>query len=216
MRTVSDIYAAYRIMPNLQMHQLRVAAVARTICKAISVPVDEESVTLATLFHDMGNIIKFNLPLFPEFVEPQGLDYWQGVRQEYIDKYGLKQHVANHAIAVELKLSKKVVALIDGIDFSAVEHTRDQGFFEQKICEYSDLRVAPFGITSMQGRIDDIEVRYRKNVARTWEEDRTVALTAAAKEIERQIFKHCSIKPEDITDESSAPLIPELQNYPVA
>ena len=48
-------------MPNLAMHQLRVAGVAMQICESLDTNIDTNSVVKACLLHDMGNIIKFNL-----------------------------------------------------------------------------------------------------------------------------------------------------------
>jgi hypothetical protein len=216
MKTVQDVYSEYNIMPNLQLHQLRVAAVGKTICDNFSGEIDKQTVLLACLFHDMGNIIKFDLSVFPEFLKPQGLAHWQEVQNEYFNKYGKEQHAANHAIAVELKLPEKVIECINDVDFSKIETTRDSGSMEKKVCEYSDLRVAPHGIRPMHDRISDIEERYRRRIQKTEMVDRIIPLTAAAEEVERQIFERCSIKPEDINDGSLAPLIEELRNYRVA
>ncbi len=60
MKNASEIYAEYRLMPNLKQHQFRVAAVAEIICKNLSEVVDKDNIILACLYHDMGNIIKFD------------------------------------------------------------------------------------------------------------------------------------------------------------
>ena len=73
MRDVQEIYDAYRIMPSLQLHQLRVGAAGKLIAEHFSDSLDERSVVLACLFHDMGNIIKSDLVTFPDFVEPGGV-----------------------------------------------------------------------------------------------------------------------------------------------
>ena len=82
MRTPREIYAEFKIMPNLQLHQLRVAAVGKLISEHFTVPVNVRDVVLACLFHDMGNILKFDLTQFPEFREPQGILYWEEVKKE--------------------------------------------------------------------------------------------------------------------------------------
>ena len=87
MRTITDIYTEYRIPPALQLHQFRVTGVALQIIGSIDVAVDADSIIVACLLHDMGNIIKFNLDYFPEFLEPEGLEYWQYVQNEFIEKY---------------------------------------------------------------------------------------------------------------------------------
>src|SRR3954452_25294278 len=98
MKKVSEIYSEYKIMPALQQHQLRVAAVAAMICDSLP-GTDKETVVIACLFHDMGNIIKSDLSYFPEFVQPEGLEYWEKVKQEYIQKYGSDENAATKEIA---------------------------------------------------------------------------------------------------------------------
>ena len=113
MRTPRELYAQYRIMPKLQLHQLRVTAVAQTICKVFAERVDERTVVTACLFHDMGNIIKFDLTKFPDFLEPEGLEHWSQVKKEFEEKYGFDQHAATLMIARELGLSVPVLECID-------------------------------------------------------------------------------------------------------
>ena len=67
--TILEIYEKYKIMPQLQEHQLRVASVAKTICDHLLVPVHTDHVVSVCLLHDMGNILKFDLQKFPQFGE---------------------------------------------------------------------------------------------------------------------------------------------------
>ena len=81
-------------MPNLQEHMLRVAAVASLVCDNFNEPLPKDDIITACLLHDMGNIIKSDLQYFPEFIKPEGLDYWQKVKDEYIEKYSRDEHKA--------------------------------------------------------------------------------------------------------------------------
>src|SRR3989344_4139901 len=155
MRTLRQIYTEYKIMPSLQLHQLRVASVAKLICGSFTKPVNEKEVVLACLFHDMGNILKFDLTVFPEFVEPEGLKYWQKVQEEYRAKYGSDQHEASLKIARGLGLSDAVLLCIDSVAFSKAERTFAEGSWEQKICEYADTRVSPSGVLSLRDRLEE-------------------------------------------------------------
>jgi 5'-deoxynucleotidase YfbR-like HD superfamily hydrolase len=213
MRTAQDIYESYRIFPALQMHQLRVAAVGKTICDALLEDVDTSSVILACLFHDMGNIIKSDFTAFPEFCEPEGIAHWELVKKEFIETYGPDEHKATLIIAREIGLPEDVIEHIDGIGFSKLERTRDDDSFESKIVEYADTRVAPHGVVSQEGRMYDARERY-KHVPR--EVDRFDELFAAAREIERQIFGATAMSPEDITEASIQPLIDKLRSTEVA
>ncbi|HTR18722.1 MAG TPA: HD domain-containing protein [Candidatus Paceibacterota bacterium] len=216
MRTAQEIYAAYRIMSSLQLHQLRVAAVGKTICDRFSGVLDTRNVVLACLFHDMGNLIKSDLVTFPEFLEPEGYDYWKKVKDEFEAKYGKNEHHATIEIAGELALPKRAIELIDGVGFSKLETARDSDSYEQKIVEYADLRVGPYGILSMDDRIAESAKRYvGKHPDMPRSPERFAQLAEAAHEVERQLFSRTDIKPEDVNDKSTAALIEELRNYSI-
>jgi hypothetical protein len=221
MRTPKEIYGAYNIMQNLQLHQLRVAAVGKLICDNFKEPVNTRDVILACLFHDMGNILKFDLTFFPEFLEPQGLAYWESVKADYEKRYGKDQHAATKKIAQELGLQQSVIDCIDATGFSKMRELVETTSFEKKICEYADSRVTPYGVRSLDERFRDGRKRYLGRVLPS-----PVGVTAAPDEfeiligfghqLEAQIFACTSIRPEDINDAAVALLIGELSEYAVA
>lgn len=198
---VNEIYEARHIMPGLALHQLRVAAVGKMICENLDQPIDENSIVLACLFHDMANIIKSDLVSFPEFLGDKGFDYWSAIKNEMIERYGDVEHHACIAIGREIGLPENVLTLINGVGFGNLETTRDGTSLEQKIVEYADLRVSPYGITSLIERAAEAKARYAKRrqaLGRT--EEKYQRLLEAAIEIERQIFERCTISPTDITE----------------
>ena len=215
-RTVQNIYETYRIMPALQMHQLRVAAVAQTLCNNFTRDVDTHPVVLACLFHDMGNIIKSDLDTFPEFLEPEGKAHWAMVKTDFIKRYGNEQHTATLKVVREFGLTEQARALIDSVAFSKLLGTRDGDSYEQKIVEYSDCRVGPHGVLSLDGRLLEARNRYaarRSDIPRDAEAFETHI--QAAHDIEQQIFAEATIAPDDITEQSVQPLIGELRGYEV-
>src|SRR3989338_8225571 len=135
MRTVKDIYTTYRILPALQAHQLRVASVALFIAEHMKQSIDKESVTLACLFPDLGNIIKADLTYFPKFLEPQGLAYWEQVKSDFIQKYGTSEHGATAEIVSEIGVPITVRSLISGLGFSNMEEVERESEIEMKLCE---------------------------------------------------------------------------------
>lgn len=209
MKTPREIYTAYKIMPALQTHQLRVAAVGKLICDNFNGPVNSSDVILACLFHDMGNIVKFNLRKFPQFSEPEGVEYWERIQKEVIGKYGPEQHTASAAIAREIGLPERVIQLVNNSAFRKIPEIIESPSWEWKISKYSDLRVAPEGIVSVQDRLKDFGKRYGAS-------GEDLETFAQVQVIEGQIFEHCSIQPENINDKTVAPLIGELSDYPVA
>jgi hypothetical protein len=194
---IFEAYEKYKIMPGLQEHQLRVAAVAETILENFTQPLSgRDKIVKACLLHDIGNIIKFNLGKLPEFLEPLGLKYWQGVQAEFVLRYGKDEHAASIQIAREMKMPERVLELIESIGFSQGLSNAKTNDWAKKICAYSDMRVAPKGLVSLEARLDDLRVRYNQGQSnfqvRQFED--------ALREIEKQIFKHCNIRPEDITE----------------
>lgn len=212
MRKISEIYAEYNIIQILRDHMLRVAAVASMICDNSAQTLPKNDIITACLLHDMGNIIKFDFSYFPEFFEPEGVEYWQNVRDEFVRKYGKNEHEATVNIFKELGLSSNIVSLADGNRFSLMcDHLNSENMSE-KIMHYVDARVGPHGVLSYQERMDEAGERYKNHKDYIWEEERQ-KLVACGKEIEKQIFAKCRIKPEDITDETIKPIIESLKNF---
>src|SRR3989339_85210 len=134
MKKIVEIYKEYKIMPMLAMHQIRVAGVASMICDSLSIKTEKDDIVRACIFHDMGNIVKFNLNHFPKENEPEGIDYWQKVKEDYILKYDSNDHLANLAVARELGVSSRVYDLIDCIDVRMAESILLGDDWGKKIC----------------------------------------------------------------------------------
>ena len=211
MPTIKQIYSDYQIMQNLQDHQLRVASVAKIIAENSITPLNTDNIVKACLLHDMGNIIKFELGRFPESVEDRGLKYWQEVQENYVKKYGDSEHLATEKIAEELGVSKEISFLVDQIGFSKSKQNLDSDSFEQKICSYSDMRVGPHSVLTLQGRLDDLKARYANRPKRRSSSESSETLMESLKLIEKQIFENSKIKPEDINDESIKETMKELE-----
>ncbi len=199
-------------MQNLQEHQLRVAAVAGQICESMTVPIDTDSLVKGALIHDMGNIIKFKLEYFPEFNKPEGLEYWQGIKDAYIEKYGADEHEATIKIARELGVDEKVIDWADQNRFSRLCAHRDSDDLPIKILHYADGRVGPHGVLSYDARMDDARNRY-KDHKNSLEAETREKLINCGRDIEKQIFSQSKIRPEDITDASIAKYMEELKNF---
>ena len=215
MKKVSEIYSEYKIMPALQQHQLRVAAVAAMICDSIP-DVDKESVVIACLFHDMGNIIKSDLSYFPEFIQPAGLAYWEKVKQEYIQKYGADENAATTEIVKEIGLPRKAMERIEAIGFPKLPERVNDPSLENKICCYADQRVGPHGVLTILERLEEGKKRYAGRTNKINTSELFEKLAKALEEVERQIFTISSIQPEDITDQTIEPYIAVLREAQLA
>lgn len=217
MRTVQDIYTEYRIMPFLQLHQLRVAGVASIVAKNIQLSVaDIQQVLLACLFHDMGNIIKSDLDVFPESVQPEGIEFWQKVKADFVAKYGGDEHRATIAIAHELSLPSPVCELIGGFGFSKSTYIAEHGSLMAKICEYADMRVAPNSVVTIDERLEDGRARYAsKGEHEGFGAVHYNRLAGSLKAIEKELFADSPITPEDITDPIIGRIIEPLKKLPL-
>lgn len=202
-------------MPQLQLHMLRVTAVAVIVSENMSIDIDIENVKAACLLHDMGNIIKFALSFFPEALEPKGLEYWESVKKEFIHKYGKNEHEATYKIIKKLKISKRVQELVHSVGFSKAEERFHDKDYAKKICMYSDHRVSPRGILSLKERINEGKKRYKKNKQVKHDiKDNLLSIKYEnfSVKIEEQIFLKCNITPGDINDGIVNKRIPLLRN----
>jgi HD superfamily phosphohydrolase len=209
---ILEIYKKYKIMPNLQLHMLRVGAVASLVCKNFknehkrSFMVGSENynnIVAATLLHDMGNILKFELTLFPEFTQPEGLEYWESVKKEYAVQWGPNEHVATENIIKNITNNKKVLQLSGETGFSKVVSVLNEENILKMICNYADMRVGPKGVLTLQERIQDGEKRHQKNNSASKKIGVDFAVTVEAiQQIEKILFENLIITPENINDES--------------
>lgn len=200
-------------MPSLQLHMFRVAGVASVICDTIKLTVDRHSIVSACLLHDMGNIIKFKLDLFPKFLKPEGMSYWQQVQNEYFEKYGHDEHHATIEIAKEIGVSEKIMELLNSVGFSQADKNFESDNFDKKIAAYSDMRVEPHGVVSLEARLDDGHKRFKIHRPGFDNEEMFAEMAEFLRKIEKQIFEKTSIKPEEITDEKVNTYIEGLKNY---
>ncbi len=196
---ISQIYSKYKLLPNLQAHQKRVASVGKIIADHLTEETDTENVVKALLLHDMGNILKFNLDLFPDLLEPEGKIYWESVKEEYREKYGDDEHLATEQIAREICVNDRIMELIHSVGFSKTEENRNTTDVAKKICCYADQRVAIYGVTDLGTRLNEGRKRYVLNKGLVKDE---IFEQGAANllEIEKQIFSKSTILPTDVTD----------------
>lgn len=213
---ILEIYEKYQIMPQLQEHQLRVAGVALFILNSFDPEIDSENVIKACLLHDMGNILKFDLKNSHLLLKKEiDVEYWQKVKDEYFKKYGSDEHQASLEIAKEIGASQRVLELIDCIRFNRVEDNVSTKDFGKKICEYSDDRVGLFGVVSLEQRFVDLRVRYGHRHTEWGAEEARKFFENSVREIEKQIFTRCNIKPSDIMETLILEIREKLRDFKI-
>ncbi len=213
---ICKIYKKYKTMPKLQLHMFKVAGVALMICENIKKPINKDLVVSTCLIHDIGNVVKFDFQskYFPDsWFAPQGRGYWKKIKREFIKKYGSKDYLANYLIAKELKIPQDGLKIIKSMKLRNMIKIYKSNNFNLKICEYSDLRVKPNGVCSLKERLDEGFSRYNLNHKLKSEKMKT--LVRYIYKLEKQIFKYCKIKPEDITENKIKSYLNQLKNFEV-
>lgn len=212
---IKQIYQKYQIMPQLELHMMRVASVASLICDSLELVIDKDNIISACLLHDMGNILKFNLSLFPEFLKPKGLAYWQKVKADFQSRYGNDEHIATYQIVKELKVSNRVYELVSNFGFANFEKVYTTNDMSIKICTYSDHRVSPFGIMPLKAKISEGNKRFQANKPGSHDQQFFEQMCKFAQLTEEQIFKKSSINPEQVNDHSIAPYLQNLKDFEI-
>ena len=245
MKNIVDIYNKYKIVINLQENQRRVAAISKIVADHILVPLDKKGVVIASLLHDMGNILKFDLSVFKDYSElddqsyaemmrkhwvgifgdnkesadifvntllENGRDYWHKVKAEYASRYGTNEHAATIAIAQELQVPENIIDYLRNIGFSNLDKVYESQSLEEKICAYADMRVAIYGVASIDQRLEDARKRY-KNMDHSIVSNKYEELADALRKIEKQIQEKTSIDLSSIDDAMVNPIMQELSNF---
>lgn len=212
---ISDVYKQYKIMPSLQLHMLRVASVSKIISDSFSHEINKTNIITACLLHDMGNILKFNMDLFPEFFQPEGKAYWQNVKDEFHNKYGSDEHEATIAICRDVGVEERIIELVDAFRFSLAKENYENNDMDCVICVYSDMRVEPHGVVSLEKRLEDGQKRFKLNKPNYSSNELFVEMSSYLQKMEDKIFSHIAIKPEDITVESVQNSIEELKGFKI-
>lgn len=143
--TIEEIYQKYTVPPNLQQHMLQVAGVGNIIAKnwKNKYEVNEKMITQTLLIHDVAKIVNFN------DLEPK-------TKEQFIQKYGSDEEKATLKIAKELNLEEKGLYILDQMWRIKAENKIPDHENELKICWYADWRVAPYGVTDIHTRIDEL------------------------------------------------------------
>ena len=155
------------------------------------------------LVHDLANIIKYDLSskgvLLLTPADRKKVDIWRNLKVKAIAKYGKDPEKATIKIIEELNLSECIVPLLKKISKMRKNVTylirlpaeKDP---ELAICLYSDCRVGPRGVISVNERLNDAFARY--GVSDPKRRERTLSTIS---EFEKQLFRNMTIRPDSIS-----------------
>ena len=214
---IQDIYDQYHIPHTLQQHMLRVAWVCKKILdNRKDITFNKEEIVTAALLHDMWNIVKFDLDNIPPELEDmyKELDVKELriAQTKIISLFGSEEHTANMGIAKEIWASNEVVEIIGKINFTRLKNEHDTYTIPQIIVKYWDLRVWPYGIISVAERLREAAIRYNKS---DWMQKTLQENIQFVQQVEENIFSHCTLSPQDITDENINPLLEDLRGFDI-
>lgn len=213
MRTIEDIYDAYDVPPELRLHMLRVAAVGAQILAHWHGPrVDDNMVTRVLLLHDIGNIVKMEFDDLPA-EDLRAVARWRNLKDALIRHYGRDDHAISRSLAQEVGLSDAELDLMDAKVFVRNDTTLASADYGRKIAAYSDQRVAPTGVLPLLARLREAQERYSNKARSRMSRPDLPFLIDCATKIEDQLFVYCSLRPEDITDDSITPWTAELLHF---
>ena len=200
---IRQIYRDYKIPPSLQTHMFRVAGVAVIICRNFPNLSETKEIISACLLHDMGNIVKFDLGVVSNLLQPEGFDYWLDVQKEFKEKYGDDENEATITIMKEIGASERMVDLVSSIGFKKTCERLQEDGFAKKICIYADGRVGPLGVLSLWDRIQEGRERYLVSGRKLADNDGDFQrFLSCYMKIEKQIFQSLAINPEEINDDT--------------
>lgn len=187
--TIQEIYSKYNIPINLQQHMLLTAKTAIAISEHWNgIPFNHQKIILACLLHDLGNLIKFDLKKYPEFLgeESKNRQFWKRTQEKMIAAYGSDEHLATEKMLKELHINSEVIRLILEKTFANACTIEKVDDWPLKILLYCDFRVGPYGILPLKERVKELMERSAKY------KDRSDLLDAIIS-IEQQIQKYTTV-----------------------
>lgn len=207
---IIEIYTRYNIHLPLQLHQLRVGAVAKLICDNIPNYNLTTTVVSASLLHDIGNLTKSIIEPQTDWVQELGYEYWVTAKARFITQWGENDHDATINIVKDINPPPAITQFIK----KWLDTRSDQALIDKDldllIAKYADERVNPDGIVSLADRIKYLALRYPSKYADPTYQDQ---LLEQRKNIENFISGFCALNLTEINDELALPVIERLKSF---
>lgn len=207
--TILEAYSKYHVHSALQLHQLRVAALAQIICDHLPEFTDSITVVATCLLHDIGNLTKSVIEPTTDWIQDLGYDYWVKTKAEFIAKWGSNDYQATINIVADIHPSAAVQDLIK----LWMETSGEQVFATKNlpllIGKYSDQRVNPEGVVSIEGRIKYLAARYKEYSPPEVQANRL----ETRRNIEKYLSDLTHMDLSTITNEQVMPIIETLKSF---
>lgn len=214
---LSDVYERYYIPPNLQRHMYRVAAVGIMITKAFhhKEKINCDVITQVLTLHDIGKIVHFDFINSQYLLEEEAgnVQYWIGVQNKFIEKFGNEEHKALLTIAREIGVSNMVLKLLDQFGSMSVKYKVESDDWHLRVCTYADFRISPFDVVSIRERFDELTIRYKKTGHTSTEILQLKEDSQQCLKLELELQKLVDISLSTITNDSVTQYVHTLPYY---
>lgn len=163
--TVKNIYAYCYIPTILAEHMWRVTSLTAKLLNSWTGSKLNQQLLLETmLLHDLGNLVKFDLSSTAPhlLMPPKELAFYQALQKLWQTKFGLDADMATSDLIASLPLKNgiQISQLILDHTSGTLAATVESHDWLQKICDYTDFRVGPYGLVSLTERFADLKRRY--------------------------------------------------------
>jgi|GEM_PF-1179117 len=163
--TPKKLYDFCYLHPLLVDHLWRVTSLAAKLLENWTGPKLSHQILLeCMLLHDLGNLVKFDLSSSaPSYLMSQvELPFYRELQKTWRDKFGQDADVASSLIIADLPLKNSAVItqLITGHAAGTLTSTVESHNWLQKLCDYTDFRIGPFGLVTLTERFSDLKNRY--------------------------------------------------------
>ncbi len=212
---IQDIYTKYKVPPHLQQHMYRVAWIAKNISQNRNwKKINHKAIFETALLHDLGNILKFNMSLYPDFWEPEWVTYRTQVKESF-KKYWTTEHEATLNIAQEIWTNKESFSLLKWLITYPSKIIDPQEKREIRVADYCDARVWPHWVMTLEKRVEDLIERNMKNKGLQRNEAERISKERyqSCKDTEKIIMENSLISPKKIFQKEVDNVLQEMKEY---
>ncbi len=207
--TPNQIYNKLNIMPSIREHQKTVAAIALKICESLSKEVNTEVIVSTCLLHDLGNILKGTKNFAPIGEEEK----WEKIKEETREKYGETPEEAtiNMIKTLNLKNEDNILEYLSWVGAKNLEKRsmEDLKDLEHVIAPYSDMRVSPSGVVTIEERLEEARKRYN------FIDDKADEIRESFKRMEITIFQFSWMTSSEIDNQTVKPYLKKIENFEI-
>ncbi len=163
--TVESIYSRYHLPTLLQTHLWRTASLMELLLRHWQGPPVDHALLIETmLVHDLANLVKFDLSETSRTMmfSAEELVAYRQLQAEWHQTYGRVVDEVTVTFLKELRLANtdKISQLILTHTSGTERKTVEEHNWAQKLCDYTDFRIAPHGLVTLRERFDDLGKRY--------------------------------------------------------